>query len=116
MARFTYIQETDTEGNNVGTTILETGGYFAGYTPAEIEAVAEGHFPRYSSGNLSETFSSIYFNHTLRGLLNANTDAETSKLSDHLQSGDGVRGTEAGRARGDTCGKSEEGDTDCSGH
>ena len=115
MARFTYIQETDADGNTIGTTILETGGYFAGYTPAEIEAVAEGHYPKYSSNNLSETFSGIYFNHTLRGLLDATSNRETGDVSNSNQSHDSLRSTAPGRASGDSGRQPEEGYTDCSG-
>lgn len=111
MARFTYIEETDSDGLLIGTTILETGGYFAGYSPAQLESVAEAHYPKYSHGNLSETFWHIYFNHTLREKLNGThtPDSSIGKLSDSSQLGDGVRSSETRRTFGDTREQSEEG-------
>jgi len=67
--RFNYAPWFDEGGNLLGTTITETGGYFSGIPPETLAAVAEGHYPKYSSGNMSETFHACYFNHTLRSKL-----------------------------------------------
>lgn len=107
MARFTYIEETDSDGLLIGTTLLETGGYFAGYSPAQLESVAEAHYPKYSHGNLSETFWHIYFNHTLREKLNGTPTI--GKLSDSAQLSDSMRSSETGRTLGDTREQPEEG-------
>ena len=68
--RFTYRPEYDTDGNLVGTTLINTAGYFAGLTPEQLSAVAEKFTPVYSGGNMSETFASVYYNHMLRKQLN----------------------------------------------
>ena len=67
--RFTDETWHDEGGNLLGTTITETGGYFSGIPPEILAAHAESHYPVYSGGNMSETFSEIYFNHTLRSKL-----------------------------------------------
>lgn len=66
MSRFTYVLETDSDGNILGTTILETGGYFAGWKPEELAKIAENFTPVVSSYNLSDSFADIYFNYSLR--------------------------------------------------
>lgn len=75
---FTYVEETDSDGNILGTTILETGGYFAGWKPKELAKIADNFTPRYSSGNLSDTFADIYFNYELRKELERCTQQSTS--------------------------------------
>jgi len=117
MARFTYIEETDSEGLLIGTTLLETGGYFAGYSPAQLESVAEAHYPKYSHGNLSETFWHIYFNHTLREKLNGThtSDSSIGRLSDSTQLSDSMRSSETGRTLGNTREQPEEGNAASTG-
>jgi O-acetylhomoserine/O-acetylserine sulfhydrylase-like pyridoxal-dependent enzyme len=64
--RFTYRPEYDTHGNLIGTTLVDTGGYFANWKPEDLAKIAEHLTPKYSGGNMSETFTDIYFNHCLR--------------------------------------------------
>jgi hypothetical protein len=64
--RFTYRSEHDATGIIIGTTIEETGGYFAGWKPEDLAKIAERFTPHYSGGNMSQEFSDIYFNHCLR--------------------------------------------------
>lgn len=66
MAKFTYEPEYDSHGDVIGTTIKETGGYFAGWKPDDLAEVAEKFTPNYQSHDMSNTFYTIFFNHTLR--------------------------------------------------
>lgn len=75
--QFTYVAETDSCGNVIGTTILETAGYFAGWKPEELAKIADNFTPRYSSANLSDTFADIYFNFELRKELEKCTQQST---------------------------------------
>lgn len=71
VTRFTYRPEYDSEGNLIGTTLVDTCGYFAGWKPEDLAKIAEHFTPKYSSGNLSETFTDVYFNYSLRKELEA---------------------------------------------
>lgn len=75
----TYIAETDADGNVIGTTILETGGYFAGWRPEELSKIADNFTPNYQSFNMSDIFDDIYFNHQLRKELDKCTQSSTSQ-------------------------------------
>lgn len=76
--QLTYIAETDADGNVIGTTILETAGYFAGWKPEELSKIADNFTPNYQAFNMSDTFSDVYFNHSLRKELEKCTDQSTS--------------------------------------
>lgn len=66
--RFTYTTE---QNDNVTYTVIEqTGGVFFGYTAEQVSAVAENLHPNYQSSNMSDVFSSIYFNYCVRKVLN----------------------------------------------
>ena len=111
MARFTYEPEYDTHGNLLGTTIKETSGYFAGYTPEQLSKLAESHFPNYQSFNLTETFWAVYFNHTLRKVLhNEESMGTLGIVPDPLQCSDSLRdGEQQGPDDTTTSGQSEGG-------
>jgi hypothetical protein len=117
MARFTYEPEYDSHGELIGTTIKETSGYFAGYTPEQLAKVAESHFPNYQSFNLTETFWAVYFNHTLRKALHNEESVDTLGLvPDPLQRSDSLRnGEQQGLNDTTTGGQSEGGDTPTTG-
>lgn len=73
-SRFTYQAEHDEDGNIIGTHILETGGYFAGKTPQEVEVIAENLYPEldpeFKRNAMQQEFYDIHFNHCLRRRLN----------------------------------------------
>jgi hypothetical protein len=72
--RFTYEAEHDEDGNILGTFIRETAGYFAGRTPAEVEAIAETLYPEldpeFKHNAMQQEFRDIHFNHCVRRRLN----------------------------------------------
>lgn len=72
--RFTYEAEHDEDGNILGTYLLETAGYFAGRTPAEVQAVAETLYPEldpeFKRNAMQQEFRDIHFNYCLRRRLN----------------------------------------------
>ena len=88
--RFTYIPEYDLHGELLGTTIKQTGGYFAGYTPEEVMAVAEKLYPEYDPefkrNGMQAEFYEIHFNHCLRRRLNScsTSSLHTQPVSDSL--------------------------------
>jgi hypothetical protein len=65
MGRFNYVPERDENGNIIGTCIVETGGFFEGWTPEELSKIAEKFTPLYGSG-MSDTFPNVYYNYCLR--------------------------------------------------
>lgn len=66
--RFTYTTEVI---NDEPVTVLEeTGGVFYGFTTDQVSFVAEKLYPNYQANNMSDIFSSIYFNYCLRKILN----------------------------------------------
>lgn len=91
--RFTYIPEYDSHGELLGTTIKQTGGYFAGYTPEQLAAVAEPLYPEcdpeFKRNALQSEFYEIHFNHCLRRRLEScltssqqpQTDADSPTLT-----------------------------------
>lgn len=70
MSRFTYEPELDRDGNLLGTRIVETGGYFAGRTVRELEAIAERlypeHDPDFRYNGMQQEFYDIHFNYCVR--------------------------------------------------
>lgn len=68
--RFTYEVELDKDGNALGTRIKETGGYFAGRTVQEVQAVAEPLYPEldpeFKRNAMQSEFYDIHFNHCVR--------------------------------------------------
>lgn len=117
MARFTYEPEYDSHGELCGTTIKETSGYFAGYTPEQLAKVAEQHFPNYQSFNLTETFWAVYFNHTLRKVLHNEESVDTLGLVPNpFQRSDSLRDSEQQRPNDTgTSGQPEGGNTPATG-
>jgi hypothetical protein len=86
--RFTYTTEA-ISGQSV-TFLEDTGGVFHGYTAEQVSAIAENLYPNYQSNNMSNIFSSIYFNYCVRRLLNGQDIPNTYtpknlKLLDHNQ-------------------------------
>lgn len=79
MSRFNYTPWYDESGNLLGTTIEETGGYFAGIDPDTLKRYAEDHYP-HMRGQLTETFANAYFNHTLRDAMRLRGIRETEEL------------------------------------
>jgi hypothetical protein len=65
--KFTY--KTEKNEDVLYTLIEQTGGLFYGYTAEQVAAVAENIQPNYQSHNMSEVFSSIYFNYCVRKVL-----------------------------------------------
>lgn len=65
--KFTYI--TEKNDDVLYTVIEQTGGVFFGYTTEQVSVVAESLHPNYQSYNMSDVFSSIYFNYCVRKVL-----------------------------------------------
>lgn len=72
--RFTYEPLYDEDGSILGTVIMETAGYFAGRTPAEVEAIAETLYPEldpeFKHNAMQQEFRDIHFNYCVRRRLN----------------------------------------------